>query len=212
MTPYAIAGQLQQRPVARAGGMFKIEWFGDNQFIENVAIPPGTKWVRHWDLAASTNQNSDWTCGVKLGRMPNGKFVVGDVIRVRKEGHEVRDLIESTAKNIDGRYCTISLPKDPSQAGKVQAADFTRQLAGFVVIVEPENGAKETRAEPVAAQAYHGNLLIIKAHWNKDFLDELCLFPAAPHDDQVDALCGAFARFTLQKGEHSWGFAKCGYA
>src|ERR1700757_5162763 len=29
--------------------------------------------------------------------------------------------------------------------------------------------------------------------WNESFLEELCLFPGAPHDDQVDALSGAFA-------------------
>jgi len=58
----------------------------------------------------------------------------------------------------------------------------------------------------VAAQAYHGNLLIKRANWNDEFLEELCLFPAAPHDDQVDALSGAFARLLMPVGEFSVGF------
>jgi predicted phage terminase large subunit-like protein len=60
----------------------------------------------------------------------------------------------------------------------------------------------------VAAQAYHGNLLIRRAPWNDDFLEELCLFPAGPHDDQVDALSGAFARFVMPKGEFSAGWVR----
>jgi hypothetical protein len=132
MTPYAIAGQMQQRPVARSGGIFKREWFNDSTFLNLEDIPPGTKWVRGWDLAASEGPRADWTAGVKLGKLPNGKFLVGDVIRVQKEGHEVRDLIKQTAE-LDGRYCEIRLPKDPAQAGKVQAADFVRMLAGYVV-------------------------------------------------------------------------------
>jgi predicted phage terminase large subunit-like protein len=205
MTPYAVAGQMQQRPVAREGGMFKREWFGERCFLESTDIPPGTKWVRHWDLAATEKADADYTCGLKLGRMPDGRWVVGDIIRVQKEGHEVRQLIEATAA-LDGRYCEISLPKDPGQAGKVQAADFVRTLAGYVVHTDAESGSKEVRAEPVAAQAAHGNLCMRRASWTEAFLDELCMFPAAPHDDQVDALSGAFARFVLPIGEHSSGF------
>jgi predicted phage terminase large subunit-like protein len=204
LSEYAIAGQYQQRPIPRAGGMFKREWFGDKQFIEGTDIPHGTEFVRHWDLAAAVSENADYTVGLKLARFPDRRFAVIDVIRVRKEGHEVRDLIKAIAAQ-DGRYCKISLPKDPAQAGKVQAADFVSMLAGYSVTVEPETGRKEIRAEPVAAQAAHGNLLIRRAAWNETFIEELCLFPGAPHDDQVDALSGAFARFALRQGAHSSG-------
>ncbi len=204
MTEYAIAGQLQQRPVARQGGMFKHEWF-TGKFLESIDIEPGTKYWRHWDLAASKAENADYTCGVKIGRMPDGRFVVVDVIRVRLEGHDVRKLIKSTAEQ-DGRHCGISIPKDVGQAGKVQAADFVKLLAGWNMRAEPETGSKDVRAEPVAAQASNGNFYIKRASWNEDYLEELCLFPAAPHDDQVDATSGAFARFVTQKGEFSVGF------
>jgi predicted phage terminase large subunit-like protein len=205
MSPYAIAGQMQQRPVARSGGVFKREWFGDGQFVDATDIPDTTKWVRHWDLAATEDARADYTCGVKLGRVPDGRFVVGDVIRVQKEGHEVRALILNTAAK-DGRQCMISLPKDPGQAGKVQARDFVNSLAGYDVKADAESGSKVVRAEPVAAQAAQGNLVLKRATWNDGFLDELCMFPAAPHDDQVDALSGAFARFVITVGEHSSGW------
>jgi phage terminase large subunit-like protein len=34
-------------------------------------------------------------------------------------------------------------------------------------------------------------------------LDELCMFPNATHDDQVDALSGAFGRFSMEQGQWS---------
>ncbi len=54
MGSYAVAGQFQQRPVPREGGLFKREWF-EGKFI--TAAPAATKWVRHWDLAATAEQD-----------------------------------------------------------------------------------------------------------------------------------------------------------
>jgi predicted phage terminase large subunit-like protein len=61
------------------------------------------------------------------------------------------------------------------------------------VIASPETGAKLTRAMPVAAQAEAGNLAVLRARWNGDFIEELRDFPLGRKDDQVDALSRAFA-------------------
>jgi predicted phage terminase large subunit-like protein len=204
LSPFAVAGQMQQRPIGREGGKFKRAWFTPDKFLEANEIPAGTRWVRHWDLAGTAKDRADWTVGLKLGLMPNDTYVVGSVIRFQKEGHEVRDNIKATA-GLDGYQCDISLPQDPGQAGKIQAADMVRMLAGYVVVTERETGPKVRRADPVAVQASHGNLYLVRAPWNEAFLDELCLFPSAPHDDQVDALSGAFARFVSEEGEFSVG-------
>ena len=196
--PYAWAGQYQQRPTPREGGLFKRAWFAD-KLIKREAVPPGTKWCRHWDLAASTSQTSARTAGVKIGRTPDGRFIVGDVVLTRSEGFEVRALIKSTAQITDGHAVEISLPQDPGQAGKVQARDMVAMLAGFVARAEPESGDKVTRAEPFSAQCAAGNVYLVEAPWNEPYVDELCLFPGGAFKDQVDASSGAFARLTATR-------------
>lgn len=190
MGSYAVAGQFQQRPTPREGGMFKRSWF-EGKFIG--AAPEGTRWVRHWDLAATAKKTAARTAGVKLGRTPDGKFIVGHVVTTQAEGPDVRKLIKATAES-DGRAVEISLPQDPGQAGKVQAADMVAMLAGFVARAEPETGDKAMRAEPFSAQCEAGNVLIVKGTWNEAYLDELCLFPGGSFKDQVDASSGAFGR------------------
>lgn len=197
LTSYGAAGQLQQRPAPREGGMFKRAWF---EFVD--AAPAGTRWVRHWDLAATKeskkNPNPAWTAGLKLGHTPSEEFIVADVKRVRDEGNEVSKLIKQTAI-VDGRGVEISLPQDPGQAGKVQAKNFVKMLAGWKVYAVGESGDKETRAEPVAAQAEAGNFKLLKGAWNEPFLDEITIFPNGAMKDQVDSLSGAFARLTMHR-------------
>ena len=192
MGSYAFAGQYQQRPAPREGAMFKRQWF-DGKIISAEAIPIGTRWVRHWDLAATAKKTAARTAGVKLGRTPSGGFIVGHVVTTQDEGNVVRSLIKAQAE-IDGKGVEISLPQDPGQAGKVQARDYVALLAGWNVRAEPETGDKQTRAAPFAAQCEAGNVQIITGAWNDLYLDELCMFPAGSFKDQVDASSGAFGR------------------
>ena len=190
MGSYAVAGQYQQRPTAREGGMFKASWLNNKV----KAAPAGIRKVRYWDLAASKDQNGAdpaYTVGVELGRLSDGRYIVCDVNRLRAEGPGVRRMMKDTAK-ADGIHVEIGFPQDPGQAGKTQAQDFVLMLSGYVARSFIETGDKETRAEPVAAQAAAGNLLLVEADWNKDFIEELTTFPGSKHKDQVDALSGAF--------------------
>jgi predicted phage terminase large subunit-like protein len=47
-----------------------------------------------------------------------------------------------------------------------------------------------------AAEA--GNIRLVQGAWISDFLDEADAFPNGSHDDQVDAVSGAFREFTQQ--------------
>lgn len=194
MGSYAVAGQFQQRPTLREGGLFKRSWF-----TTIPAAPVGVRWVRHWDLAATKEQVSAQgarTAGVLLGRTASGRFCVGHVVKERAEGQGVRSLIKSTALADRGKYgdVEISFNQDPGQAGKVQAQDLILMMAGYVAHAMIETGAKETRAEPFAAQCEAGNVDLVEGDWNEEFLDELCDFPAGKFKDQVDGASGAFAR------------------
>lgn len=182
---YAAAGQYQQRPSPRSGGLFQREWF---EIVR--AAPAGGKECRGWDLAASTDANAAYTVGVKLRRV-NGVVYIVDVIRFRGSFERVESGIKSAAVS-DGVACKVSMPQDPGQAGKVQAKYLVKMLTGYNARTSPESGDKVTRAEPVSAQAEAGNIKIVKADWNEPFLAELTGFPNGRYKDQVDALSRAF--------------------
>ena len=186
---YEAAAQLQQSPAPPGGGLFKVEKLGTID-----ALPVGVRFVRGWDLAATEvkpGKKPDWTVALKMGEMPDGRFVIADVMRFRGSPLEVEKALKATAE-ADGRSVPISGPQDPGQAGKSQALHLVQLLAGWDVEFTPETGAKPVRAKALAAQVEAGNVVMLRAPWNKDFKDELAMFPNGTFDDQVDAASRAF--------------------
>ena len=191
---YAWSSQYDQLPTPRSGGMFKPD------MIEIVdAIPHGVvDWCRGWDLAASTD--GDWTAGLLLGKLRDGRFIIADVRRERYLS-DLRDaLIKNTAAS-DGKDIKISVPQEPGAAGKTLAISHARLLAGYRVEVSPEKGEKEIRADPVSSQVNVGNFMMLRGDWNRAFIDEMRVFPMGKYDDQIDALSRAFKKlvFGVQK-------------
>ena len=125
-----------------------------------------------------------------------------DVVRGQYSPEDVEKILKNTADK-DGRTVKVLLPQDPGQAGKAQAKNFTKLLSGYTVKTAVVNGDKETRANPVAAQANVGNISMLSAAWNRDFIDELRNFPNGKNDDQVDALSDCYNHFVSERGVSS---------
>lgn len=182
--------QYQQNPRPAEGTLFKV---GQIEVIDEPNLR-GAAMGRGWDLAATKQigtRDPDWTVGVLMARLQSGQYVVVDVTRFRGNPDEVDNILHNTARQ-DGAGVKQSIPQDPGQAGKAQVLAFTRLLSGLQVESSPETGDKATRAAPFISQVNGGNVAIIRAPWNRAWLDELAAFPQGTKDDQVDASSRAF--------------------
>ena len=165
-------------------------------------------WVRAWDLAATEDRKNTrpedgpaFTAGVLIGKRKNGRFVIADVINRRMNSSEVRQTVLNTAK-LDkakyGRKVKIRMNQDPGQAGKEQAENYIKMLAGFSLHITPETGSKETRAEPLSAQwigpdgSEEGFVDVLIAPWTENYLGQLEAFPESKFKDMVDASSTGF--------------------
>ena len=187
--------------IKKAAGLY----FKRTQVKHYYAVVPDdiTSIVRCWDLAAtSEDEEGDpaYTAGVLLGKRKDGSFVVIDVINERLSASEVRNLVRLTAEKDRAAYpklpVIVRLPKDPGQAGKDQALQYVQYLAGFNVKTVAETGSKEARATPFAAQWQAGNVGLVIANWNEDYLKQLESFPQMKFKDMVDASANGFNELT----------------
>ena len=175
---------------ARHGGsIFQREWF---EILPEA--PAGLQKVRYWDLAAtkpSQGKDPDYTVGALLGRKDGITYIL-NIIRLRGAPPQVEATIKQTAM-IDGHDVRIYMEQEPGSSGVSQVDYYARRvLAGRSFWGVKTTGSKAERATPVSSAAEAGNLKLVNGPWINTFLDEAEAFPMGMHDDQVDAVSGAF--------------------
>ena len=195
------------------GRMFKRDWFKP---IRRSDLPGNCRWVRWWDMAStqpSRDKEPDFTVGAKVGRSPSGAYYIADIRRWRKEPAENETLIRHYA-NEDTRRVLQAMEQEPGASGKIVVHHYrTNVFDGTSFRAVPAAGrssngvattvlqsartpqAKIIAAAPVASQADAGNAyIVVDGSWDHEaFLAEIEIFPDTIHDDQVDAVSGAFS-------------------
>lgn len=191
---YDFSALYQQQPAPSGGGLFKESWFSE-KFVD--AAPVVARRARGWDTA-STEGGGDWTCGVKVAEA-GGIFYIEDVVRGQWSPAEAEATMQVTVE-LDGPHVAQREEKEGGSAGKTVIDARTKLFAGKNYQGVAITGSKVTRSKPFRIQCEAGNVRIVRdrgrggAHgtgWNRDYISELCGFPTAKHDDQVDgSSCG----------------------
>lgn len=193
---YGSAGQLQQRPSPREGGMFKVIHLIRNKLNE-VNRSLILRSVRYWDKAGSVDKGC-MTAGVLMHELKDHTIVIADVRKGQWGALEREQRIKSTAAE-DGHRVKVWVEQEPGSGGKESAENTIRGLAGFVVKADRVTGDKVSRAEPFAAQVEAGNVFVLDREWTTAYIDELELFPNGKFKDQTDASSGAFNKLFYKR-------------
>lgn len=187
MGSYAVAGQLQQRPAPRGGGIIKTAWF--RQYRE---LPP-MEWRQiHADTAQKTGEENDYSVFQCWGRSVTGQAVLIDQIRGKWEAPEL--LTQARAFWLKHK----AIPCAPLRAMKVEdkvsgtGLIQTLRREGVAVVPVQRSKDKVSRAYDAAAFIESGNVLLPEwADWLDGFMSEAATFPSGAHDDQLDPMFDA---------------------
>lgn len=186
---YGTAGQLQQRPAPRGGGIIKEAWFR-----YYAALPALEFRTIHADTAQKTGEENDYSVFQCWGRSTVGQAVLIDQIRGKWEAPEL--LVQARAfwykhKAAAGAPLRAMVVEDKvSGTGLIQ----TLRREGVAIIPVQRNKDKLSRGYDAAPFIESGNVLLPQdAPWLSDLLAEASTFPGGAHDDQLDPMFDAIA-------------------
>jgi predicted phage terminase large subunit-like protein len=193
---YGWAAQYQQRPAPIAGGIIQRGWFGRFTLGE---LPSKLDW---------TTISVDATYGAKSETADNVGLLLAAGAGARRfvlaDGSRRMSFLETIAA-IKAWLATFKVGRvliERAAAGGPIAEVLRSQLAadphgGGVVVEEvPVRGNKRDRVIACLPQLEAGNVLLLDgADWINAFIDEHAIFPAAAHDDRVDALSQLLIRY-----------------
>ena len=176
------AGQLQQRPTPREGGIVKLVW------LRYYDKPPRPEWfdeiVQSWDMSFKRTSAGSYVAGLVLGRKGPDKFLL-DRFHARVDFSDCLDAVRDMSKKWPKAY--LKLVEDKANGPAVISA-LQRELAGLVAVQVEED--KEARMSAASPQIRSGNYWLPSerlAGWMPEYRLELTTFPGSPHDDDVDA-------------------------
>ena len=181
--------------VADEGEVFQRHWF---ELVPRLPNRQGLELCRYWDLAATAaakGKDPDWTAGALVAvDRASGEWFIVHIVRIKGTPGTVEKLVVQTAEADTAQFgrIKIRMEEEGGSSGKNTIHTYKKLLLGHDFRGMPSRTSKLERARPVASAAEDGYVKMIGGAWNQDYLDEAAGFPTLPHDDQVDAVDGAF--------------------
>lgn len=205
--PWAAAGQLQQRPEPKGGGVIKRDWW---QLWEHEAYPPMDYIIASLDTAYTTRTENDYSAMTVWGVYSDGvtarqtKIDTGVVERAyshsqtpkvmmmfawaeRLELHELVIKVSETCRRMKVDKLIIE-----NKAAGHSVAQEIRRLYGHetfgVQLVDPKGQDKLARLYSVQHLFAEGMIYAPDREWADKVMTQVGQFPKGKHDDLVDTV------------------------
>ncbi|HET9837262.1 MAG TPA: phage terminase large subunit, partial [Candidatus Angelobacter sp.] len=183
MGSWAFNGQYQQSPAPIEGGIIKRQWI---QFYRE--LPPKFDFmVQSWDCTFSGGSDNDFVAGQVWARAAGKYYMLP---------YRAYDRLDFAPTKTAIKSCYAKFPQvnavliEDKANGPAIISELQKEIPG-VIGVNPEGG-KLARAQATAPLWEAGSILlpdpqVFGLHWMDDYLHNICTFPKAAHDDDVDA-------------------------
>ena len=203
----AVAGQFQQRPAPRGGGLIRGEWFNRYEIL------PVIKYRRIYaDTAQKTQERHDYSVFQCWGLGVDGKAYFIDQIRGKWEAPDLKRKAvdfwnKHAAMNPDkmGSLQRMGVEDKASGTGLVQDIQRDNQIPIFPI---QRNKDKYTRVLDIQGYIESGYVSIPEnSPFVSDFVAECEAFTADDshaHDDQIDPMCDAIVELLQSNSVKAW--------
>jgi predicted phage terminase large subunit-like protein len=183
MGSWAFNGQYQQSPAPLDGGIVKRAWV---RFYRE--LPEHFDFmVQSWDCTFSGGSDNDFVAGQVWARSGGKYYMLPYRTYERLDFGPTMAAIKSAHAKFPSAHAVLIEDK---ANGPAIISELQKEIPG-IVAVNPEGG-KIARAQATAPLWEAGSIelpdpQIFGATWMEDYLHNICAFPKAAHDDDMDA-------------------------
>jgi predicted phage terminase large subunit-like protein len=148
-------------------------------------------------LVHNTQGGGAFTVGTKGAISPEQNVWVLDVVRGQWDSNTREGKILQTAR-VDTTRTRIWQEEEPARSGKEAAERSALMLArhGFHCRSDKVSGDKELRADTFSVEVNAGNVYLVTAPWNHEWIKEFRFFPRSKYKDQIDSGSGMYNMMT----------------
>jgi predicted phage terminase large subunit-like protein len=199
------ASQFQQEPMANEGNIVRlndIRFFGGRDPRSGALDPPlpesFERKIISVDCSFKSTSGSDYVCVIVVGIVGARRYLI-HVTNARLD----LDGTENEIRHCHQVFAPISAVLVESTAnGPAVIAHLREQIPG-VIGIDPQGG-KMSRMVAMAPEFMAGDWYLDRTGgWTDKTVEQLCMFPAARHDDISDAI--SQASIWLQANSHEYG-------
>jgi predicted phage terminase large subunit-like protein len=185
-SPRTFAALYQQRPSIEGGNIIKNDWFKTmpgNDFARLHRSEPVIFFV---DTAFTDKTTNDPTGIIATCRIGNELYIT----HAHKVNLKFPELVRFIPEYVNSHgYTRQSSVRIEPKANGLSVIDQLRASTALNVTSTPTpKEAKETRLNAASPVVEAGRVTLVEGLWNEGFIDEICGFPAKPHDEFVDLL------------------------
>lgn len=183
MGSWAFNGQYQQTPAPLDGGIVKRQWV---RFYRQ--LPEKFEFmVQSWDCTFSGGSDNDFVAGQVWARSGGKYFMLPYRTYERLDFGPTMAAIKACHAKFPQAHAVLIEDK---ANGPAIISELRKEIAG-IVAVNPEGG-KLSRAQATAPLWESGSIelpdpQVFGCSWIEDYLHNICAFPKAAHDDDMDA-------------------------
>jgi len=185
-SPRTFAALYQQRPTIAGGNIIKREWFKHIKVADFKRIYDNEPIVFFLDTAYTDKTDND-PSGIIATCKIGGDLYITHAHKVMMKFPDLLRFIPEYVRQ-HGYTSRSSIRIEPKANG-ISVVDQLKDTSGLNVVRTPSpKDSKETRLYAASPTVESGRVILVDGAWNEAFEDEICGFPAKPHDEYVDIL------------------------
>lgn len=180
------ANQFEQSPSAAGGNIVKKDWFKSITYPDFHRLRTNEPIIFFGDTAFTEDSENDPSGFIATCKVGNLLYIT-HAQKVMMEFPELLRFVPTYVRS-QGYTASSSVRIEPKASGKSIVQMLQRSSDINITETPTPTDDKTVRLTAASPTVEAGRVVLVEGVWNDEFVEEICGFPAKPHDEYADLI------------------------